>query len=137
MRLQKQTAYTLDKGGVQYKYSIIIPEQIIQELGWREGSELRALVNRKSLVIRFQSGPEEERAMPATPKMAYEQFRDKIRHALQYKDNGMTWTQVRRFLSLDQVVPNNKWVRRLERDIGLERIKGPDGLIRWRVNHVK
>jgi len=49
----------------------------------------------------------------------------------------MTWTKLRNNLQLDQVVPNNKWVRRMEKDIGLMRVKGSDAVILWRVNHAK
>ncbi|MDA4118896.1 MAG: hypothetical protein OK455_11215, partial [Thaumarchaeota archaeon] len=72
-----------------------------------------------------------------TTKMPYEEFRDKILDTLQYSDKGMTWTEIRSQLKLDQVVPNNKWVRQMEKDIGLMRIKGSDGVIVWRVNHVR
>lgn len=67
--------------------------------------------------------------------MSYEEFRDKIKKALEYSDKGMTWTELRNRLKLDQVVPNNKWVRQLEKDIGLQRLKDMRGII-WRVSHV-
>jgi len=35
-------------------------------------------------------------------------------------------------LKLPQTVPNNKWVRQMERDIGLLRVKEARGLI-WRL----
>jgi hypothetical protein len=66
--------------------------------------------------------------------MTYEELRDKIKNLLQYSE-GMTWTEIRTKLNLDQVVPNNKWVREMEKDIGLLRLKDPRGLI-WRLRHV-
>jgi len=63
--------------------------------------------------------------------MPYEDFRDKIRDALLTADNGMTWTEVRTATSLPQMFPNNKWVRRLEADIGLQRNREKQGIIRW------
>jgi len=137
MKLQKHAAYKLDNGGIQYKYVVTIPEHIIDELGWKEGSELSSSVRTKSLLIKHVSDPTEEKKKVLTRKMTYEQFRDKIRQTLEYNDLGMTWTRLRNNLQLDQVVPNNKWVRRLEKDIGLMRVKGSDGVILWRVNHAK
>ena len=137
MKLQKHAAYKLDNGGVQYKYVVTIPEHIIDELGWKEGSELSSAIRAKSLLIRHVSDPLEEKKKVLTKRMTYEQFRDKIRRALEYNDLGMTWTKLRNSLQLDQVVPNNKWVRRMEKDIGLMRVKSSEGVILWRVNHAK
>ena len=136
MKLQRHTAYKLNNGDVQYKYVVTIPEHVIDELGWKEGSELSSSVRAKSLLIRHVSDPIEEKAV-AKRKVTYEQFRDRIKRALEYNDVGMTWTKLRINLQFDQVVPNNKWVRRLEKDIGLMRVKGVDGVILWRVNHAK
>ena len=137
MKLQKHIAYKLDPNRVQYKYVITIPERAISELGWREGVELEASVKDKFLVVSVSSDQSGRERRIISTKMAYDEFRDKVKQTLQYKDRGMTWTQVREQLKLDQVVPNNKWVRRLEKDIGLMRVKGSDGVILWRVNHVK
>ena len=137
MKLQKHAAYKLDNGGIQYKYVVTIPEHIIDELGWKEGCQLSSAVRAKSLLIKHVSDPIEEKEKILTKRMSYEQFRDKIRRALEYNDLGMTWTKLRNNLQLDQVVPNNKWVRRMEKDIGLMRVKGSDGVILWRVNHAK
>jgi hypothetical protein len=138
MKLQKQRSYRLSDNRWQYKYVITLPETIIDELGWESGSELEATRKAQSIVVDFVSNPVEARKKKIVPpKMTYEQFRDKIKGALQYNDKGMTWTQIRTSLRLNQVVPNNKWVRRMERDIGLMRVKGNDGVIVWRINHVR
>ena len=55
--------------------------------------------------------------------MTYEEFRDRIEHALSASKGPLTWTQIRDFLKLPQKFPNNRWVRRLETDIGLTRQK--------------
>ena len=67
--------------------------------------------------------------------MPYAEFRDKIKQALEHRDNGMTWTELRDLLGMEQVVPNNKWVRRLESDIGLKRIRDAGGVV-WSINRV-
>lgn len=70
---------------------------------------------------------------PRRSAMSYEEFRDKIKEALAAADNGLTWTEVRTATSLPQMFPNNRWVRRLEADIGLERSREKQGIIRWRL----
>lgn len=58
--------------------------------------------------------------------MSYEEFRDRIRNVLKSEPEGLTWTEIRKRANLYQKFPNNKWVRRLEEDIGLtrEKVKG-------------
>jgi len=134
VKLQKVVAYKYgDK--THYKYIITIPEETISELGWKEGSELKDSIKSGSLVVDFVSVPVKKRPKATEPKMSYEEFRDKIKNALQYSDHGMTWTELRNQLKLEQVVPNNKWVRLMEKDIGLERIKDIRGVV-WRIKHV-
>jgi hypothetical protein len=137
VRLQKQKAYKLDDGRFQYKYVVTLPEPAIAELEWKEGSELDVRVSDKSLVIDFISKPIPKEKRVINTKMDYNEFRDRIRKVLEYNDKGMTWTEIRALLKLDQVVPNNKWVRQLEKDIALLRTRRSDGTIVWRVNHVK
>ena len=65
----------------------------------------------------------------ATP-MAYEAFRDAIEETL--KASGtLTWTEIRTQAKLPQMFPNNKWVRRMEGDIGLKRNRDAHGIIKW------
>lgn len=58
--------------------------------------------------------------------MSYEEFRDKIENVLKKEPNGLSWTEIRKKASLYQKFPNNKWVAKLQEDIGLvrEKIKG-------------
>lgn len=133
MKLQKIKAYAKDDR-IQYKYIITIPEDSIKELGWKEGSELKDSVKGKSLVIDFVAEPSPHKKKNIEPKMSYEEFSQKIKKVLEYSD-GMTWTEIRAALNLEQVVPNNKWVRQMEKDIGLLRLKDPRGVV-WRVRHV-
>jgi bifunctional DNA-binding transcriptional regulator/antitoxin component of YhaV-PrlF toxin-antitoxin module len=137
MKLQKVKAYKLDHERWQYKYQLTVPETSIEKLGWKEGDELQDIVHEGSLVITPSIGGAKKVRRIITTKMSYEEFREKVRQTLQYSDKGMTWTQIRSQLKLDQVVPNNKWVRQMEKDIGLVRVKGSNGVIVWRVNHVR
>ena len=63
--------------------------------------------------------------------MTYEQFRDKTREVLESSDRPLTWTEVRTTASFPQMYPNNRWVRRMERDIGLIRQKDSHGIMHW------
>lgn len=62
--------------------------------------------------------------------LTYENFRDKIREAMKSSD-PLTWTEIRTAAKLPEKFPNNKWVHRLERDIGLKRNKDANGIIKW------
>ena len=106
-------------------------------MGWEAGSELEASKKEKSLIVDCVATPSEIAKQESVEKMTYEEFRDRIKRSLQYNDRGMTWTQIRTQLKLDQVVPNNKWVRRMEKDMGLIRVKGKDGIVLWRISHVR
>jgi hypothetical protein len=62
--------------------------------------------------------------------MAYEAFRDVIERTL--KASGtLTWTEIRTQAKLPQMFPNNKWVHRMEGDIGLKRNRDVHGIIKW------
>jgi len=62
--------------------------------------------------------------------LTYEIFRDKIEQTL--KQSGpITWTEIRTLANLPEKFPNNRWVHRLERDIGLKRNKDVHGIIKW------
>ena len=65
--------------------------------------------------------------------LTYQVFRDRIRAALEKTRQDMTWTEVRAHAALPQAFPNNQWVHKLERDIGLERKKDAHGIIQWRL----
>lgn len=136
MKLQKVKAYKLDRDRWQYKYQITVPEPSVEALGWKEGDELQDAVQEGALMVTLAPASAKKTRRTITTKMSYEEFRDKVKQTLQYSDKGMTWTEIRAKLKLDQVVPNNKWVRAIEKDIGLMRVKRSDGVIVWRVNHV-
>jgi len=63
----------------------------------------------------------------------YEDFRDAIQAALKSASGALTWTEVRTNAKLPQTFPNNQWVHRLEKDIGLERKKDKHGVIHWQL----
>ncbi len=135
MKLQKVHAYNYgDKS--HYKYVITLPEDLIYELNWESGSELEVKKVNDKIQISFVSEPvKNPKPQIVEPKMAYSEFKEKIQNALKYRDDGATWTELRDQLQLEQIVPNNKWVRQLEKDIGLKRIRDMKGVV-WRISHV-
>lgn len=62
--------------------------------------------------------------------MTYEEFRDAVQGVLS-DGQPITWTELRTKAKLPQAFPNNQWVRRMERDIGLRRDKEKKGPVLW------
>lgn len=70
------------------------------------------------------------------PKMTYEQFRTKIEKTIRFAPEGhLTWTEIRTTAKLPQLFPNNRWVRKMEQDIGLERNRDSHGIILWSLRY--
>jgi hypothetical protein len=65
------------------------------------------------------------------PRTSYEDFRSKIVEVLREARKPLTWTEVRTLASLPQAFPNNQWVHKMEKDIGLTRRREKDGIIHW------
>jgi len=64
--------------------------------------------------------------------LTYEDFRDKIQQTLK-QSSPLTWTEIRTLAKLPEKFPNNKWVCRMEQDIGLKRNKDAHGIIKWKL----
>ena len=62
----------------------------------------------------------------------YKSFMRKIEAILKAEPDGLTWTEIKKRLNLPQKVPNNRWVRQMEGDIGLTRTKETKGIV-WRI----
>lgn len=71
----------------------------------------------------------ERRQSPAT---SYEHFKSAVEAALKDFPEGLTWTQIRTGAKLPQKLPNNGWVRLLESQIGLKRVR-EHGVILWKL----
>ena len=65
--------------------------------------------------------------------MSYQEFRDKVKAVLYSSKDPQTWTEVRTKAHLPQKWPNNQWVHRMEKDIGLMREKDNNDIIRWKL----
>jgi hypothetical protein len=71
---------------------------------------------------------------PSRSATTYEDFRTRVRSAITDEGGPLTWTDIRTRMRLPQIYPNNGWVRRLEKDIGLVREKDRRGIILWSLN---
>lgn len=70
---------------------------------------------------------------PKKSMMPYETFKTKIADVLKRSDFPITWTEIRTKAGLPQRFPNNQWVHKLEKDIGLHRERDQNGIITWQL----
>jgi hypothetical protein len=63
--------------------------------------------------------------------MTYDDFCKQVERTLRKADGALTWTEIRTAAKLPQKFPNNEWVRRMEKDIGLSRKRDSNGIIKW------
>jgi hypothetical protein len=63
--------------------------------------------------------------------MTYDDFCKQISETLRKAGKPLTWTEIRTTANLPQAFPNNQWVHRMEKDIGLIRRRESDGTIHW------
>lgn len=65
--------------------------------------------------------------------MKYTEFRDQIQAELCLHPAGFTWVELRERLGLPYEHPCPTWVRRLEEEIGLVRIKASRQAYTWKL----
>jgi hypothetical protein len=65
--------------------------------------------------------------------MRYVEFRDAIAAALRGRAAGMTWAELRHALGLPYERACPEWMARLEREVGLRRVKGAGRALVWTV----
>ena len=63
----------------------------------------------------------------------YENFRDAIERILKEAKEPLRWTKIKEKAGFQQKVPNNRWIRWMEEDIGLVREKTKEGKTLWRL----
>lgn len=65
--------------------------------------------------------------------MTYSDFRNAIHKELAKRPAGATWNELRERLDLPYLRPCPEWTKRLEKEIGLKRSKGPCRALVWKV----
>lgn len=63
----------------------------------------------------------------------YEKFRAPIERILKRSKEPLMWIEIKEKAGFVQKVPNNKWVKWMEEDIGLVREKTKEGKTVWRL----
>ncbi len=133
MRLQKRLSRIVD--GKEYaKWIIVIPPTTIENIGWQEGEWLTEEIKGNSLLIRPLKNEEIQRLKTKDSECTYKTFKEKIRIILNKNSTGLSWTQIREIGDFSQKVPNNKWVKKLEEDINLLRIRDRKRGIVWKLD---
>jgi antitoxin component of MazEF toxin-antitoxin module len=131
VKLQRVFAYNYgDKP--HYKYLITLPEKSVEELGWKEGTELEESVKDDRLILTNIGFQRKKASEEDEEKMSYDEFKEKIQKELKANPEGLTWTEIKQELKLPQKVPNNKWVTQMQSDIGLLRVKDARGTV-WKL----
>ena len=65
--------------------------------------------------------------------MTYEEFKAIVHSVLTEAGRPLSWSEIKAIAGLPQKVPHNRWVRWLERDIGLVRDRSESGRTMWRI----
>jgi hypothetical protein len=66
--------------------------------------------------------------------MRYTEFRDQIQAELRQHPDGLTWVELKTRLILPYERPCQTWVRELEKDIRLTRVKGTGRAYLWKIH---
>lgn len=109
MKLQKR--FSRKVNNKEYvKWILTIPPEDIEKIGWKEGQDVNSMVVADGLLIK------------KSESINYVDFKNRL-YALLNEGFGFTWNEIKRKLNIEQVVPNNKWVNDLQKDIQLRRRK--------------
>jgi len=134
MKLQKQISRVIDDKEYP-KWIIVIPPATIEKIGWNEGDWLKEKIQGENLIIRPMKSEEiKELMMKKETKPSYDEFKERIELLLNKNTDGLTWTEIRKAGRFLQKVPNNKWVKKLEVEIGLKRTRVRDKGIVWKLH---
>lgn len=63
----------------------------------------------------------------------YQKFRNAVQRVLKRAKQPLTWTEIKEKAGFEPKVPNNKWVKWMEGDIGLVRERTKQGKTIWRL----
>jgi hypothetical protein len=118
MRLQSSIGCR--RGGKEYpKHQIVIPNNVIKQLGWNPREYLEPSITKKGLFI-YKAEPKQHNRRPD-----YEQFKESIVDALMVFPNGCTWEELRLKTGLPQKTPSPIWTKRMEDEKILTRLRDP------------
>jgi len=118
MKLQRSISRRL--GGKEYaKHQIVVPNSTVEQLGWRHGDYLEVRVTPRGLLI-YRAERRQRFERPS-----YQQFKEAVTDVLMTLPQGCTWSELRSKTGLNQLTPSPLWVKRMEGERSLERIRDP------------
>ena len=118
MKLQRSISRRL--GSKEYvKYQVIIPNNIVMQAEWNPGDYIEAKATKKGILLCKIEPPQESR------RPDYEQFKAAIIHTLTLSPQGFPWSELRLKAGLSQLTPSPVWVRQMEDENTLERVREP------------
>jgi len=116
MKLQRSVSRRI--GSREYiKHQVIISNNLITQVGWRPGDHIEARVTAKGILL-YKTEP-----MQSDKRLDYEQFKRTVVNALTTVPQGCTWSELRIKAGLIQLTPSPIWVRRMEEEKSLQRIR--------------
>lgn len=117
MKVQK-SSHRL-RGREYVKHQVVIPNTIMEQLGWVQGDQLEARISPKGLLLYKIA------LKPKARKLGYEEFKGAVLKVLSGLPKGCVWSELRQLASLRQRTPSPLWVKKLEDENVLIRIKDP------------
>ena len=116
MKLQRSVSRRI--GRREYvKHQVVIPNDIVTLIRWNSGDHIEARISKKGLLLCRIDAPQSSR------KLDYEQFKAAVTAALMSTPQGHSWSELRARAGLEQITPSPIWVRRMEEENRLERIR--------------
>jgi len=117
MRLQRSVSRRLT--GKEYvKFQVVLPNVAVERLGWNHGDNLEWNVTPRGKLLIHKVDRKRE-----TEEPRYEEFKESVIRALIPLPKGCTWSQVRLRAGLSQRTPSPLWVRRMEDEKILQRVR--------------
>jgi hypothetical protein len=114
MRLQRSTSRRV--AGKEYiKFQVVIPNDAVAQLRWRQGDHLEGRPTRTGFLI-YKAEAKESITQPD-----YETFKKEVVRALLALPQGATWSEFRAKTALKQGTPSPIYVKRMEDEGILER----------------
>jgi len=127
MKLQRSISRRMN--GKEYvKHQIVIPNSAVDQLEWCPGDYLEGRRTGKGFLL-YKVEPK-----PHMRKPSYEQFKEAVTDILMALPQGCTWSELRSKTGLNQLTPSPLWVKRMEGEKSLERIRDPTtSRIVWKI----
>jgi len=101
------------------KHQVVIPNNIITQAGWSPRDHIEARITTKGILL-FKT-----ESVQSDKRLDYEQFKRTVINALTVIPQGCTWSELRSKTGLNQLTPSPLWVKRMEGEKSLERIRDP------------